>query len=130
MRVLSIRQPWAWLIVNRHKDVENRTWSTPFRGRFLVHAGKVMTQREYDECFNFVAGIYHRLSTDFLPPEFAELKQQCGGIVGESEVINCVRHDDSPWFVGEFGFKLGESKPLPFKACKGALGFFSEEVLR
>ena len=27
MRVISIRQPWAWLIVNGYKDVENRTWA-------------------------------------------------------------------------------------------------------
>jgi tetratricopeptide (TPR) repeat protein len=39
MKALSIRQPWAWLIVHGVKDVENRTWRTNFRGRFLVHAG-------------------------------------------------------------------------------------------
>jgi len=37
---LSIRQPWAWLIVNGWKDIENREWSTRFRGRLLIHAGK------------------------------------------------------------------------------------------
>ena len=40
MKALSIRQPWAWLIVNAYKDIENRTWSTDFRGRVYVHAGK------------------------------------------------------------------------------------------
>ena len=35
---LSIRQPWAWLIVNGYKDIENRDWPTKFRGRMLVHA--------------------------------------------------------------------------------------------
>jgi len=35
---LSVRQPWAWLIVNGHKDVENRTWSTQHRGDILIHA--------------------------------------------------------------------------------------------
>ena len=25
-KALSIRQPWAWLIVNGIKDVENRSW--------------------------------------------------------------------------------------------------------
>ncbi len=38
--ILSIRQPWAWLIVNGYKDIENRTWSTRFRGKVLIHAGK------------------------------------------------------------------------------------------
>lgn len=37
MKALSILQPWAWLIVNGNKDIENRNWHTRFRGRFLVH---------------------------------------------------------------------------------------------
>lgn len=38
-RVLTVRQPWAWAIITGRKAVENRTWSTRFRGRILVHAG-------------------------------------------------------------------------------------------
>ncbi|MCP4687042.1 MAG: ASCH domain-containing protein, partial [Desulfobacterales bacterium] len=40
MKALSIRQPWAWLIANGYKDIENRSWRTSFRGEFLIHAGK------------------------------------------------------------------------------------------
>ena len=43
MKALSIRQPWAWLIVNGHKDIENRSWPTRFRGPVLIHAAKGMT---------------------------------------------------------------------------------------
>ena len=46
MKALSIRQPWAWLIVHGRKDIENRSWRTKFRGRFLVHAAQGMTRRE------------------------------------------------------------------------------------
>jgi len=35
---ISVRQPWAGLIVSGVKDVENRTWRTSHRGRVLVHA--------------------------------------------------------------------------------------------
>lgn len=49
MKALSIRQPWAWLIVNGHKDIENRSWPTRFRGKFLVHASNGMTRSEYEE---------------------------------------------------------------------------------
>ncbi len=38
MKTLSIQQPWASLIVAGLKDVENRTWSTDYRGRILIHA--------------------------------------------------------------------------------------------
>jgi hypothetical protein len=44
MRTLSIRQPWAWLIVNGHKPVENRDWATSFRGPVLIHAGLTMAR--------------------------------------------------------------------------------------
>jgi hypothetical protein len=36
---LSVRQPWAWLIVNGLKDIENRPRRTLHRGPLLIHAG-------------------------------------------------------------------------------------------
>lgn len=39
LKAISIRQPWAWLIVNGYKDVENRIWFANLRGRVLIHAG-------------------------------------------------------------------------------------------
>ena len=38
---LSVRQPWAWLIVHGYKDIENRTWPTRHRGDTVIHAGLV-----------------------------------------------------------------------------------------
>jgi hypothetical protein len=40
MKILSVRQPWAALIVSGHKDIENRTWSTRYRGPVLIHASQ------------------------------------------------------------------------------------------
>lgn len=36
---ISIRQPWAWLILNAGKDIENRDWPTNFRGPSGPSAG-------------------------------------------------------------------------------------------
>lgn len=38
MKALSIRQPWAWLILHGGKDMENRSRRTHMRGRICVHA--------------------------------------------------------------------------------------------
>ena len=38
MKALSVRQPWAHLIVTGIKRVENRFWETPYRGPLLIHA--------------------------------------------------------------------------------------------
>ncbi len=40
LKAISIRQPWAWLIVNGYKDVENRIWVANLRGPVLIHAGQ------------------------------------------------------------------------------------------
>lgn len=120
---LSIRQPWAWLIVNGHKDVENRTWPTRFRGRVLIHAGATMTRDDYTACVLFIAD----MRTEWRLPAYDILKAQCGGTVGEAEVTDCVTESESPWFVGEYGFVMRNQKILPFHKCKGALGFFQGE---
>lgn len=38
MKALSIRQPWASLILEGQKTLEIRTWKTPFRGKFVLCA--------------------------------------------------------------------------------------------
>lgn len=35
---ISIRQPWAWLIMAGHKTCENRSWDTRYRGTLAIHA--------------------------------------------------------------------------------------------
>lgn len=45
MKCLSVRQPWADLILDKGK-VEIRSWATKFRGRVLIHASTI----DYVEC--------------------------------------------------------------------------------
>jgi hypothetical protein len=36
---ITIRQPWAQLIIDGHKEIENRSWPTKHRGALVIHAG-------------------------------------------------------------------------------------------
>lgn len=121
---LSIRQPWAWAILNAGKDVENRDWSTRFRGPVCIHASKGMTKGEYqsfvDTCF--VARRAMK-SADYVHiPDFDELPR--GGIIGTAEITGCVETSASPWFFGRYGFTLANVQRVYFIPCNGALGFF------
>lgn len=40
MKALTISQPYASLIADGEKWIENRTWETRYRGRLAIHAGK------------------------------------------------------------------------------------------
>jgi len=125
LMALSVRQPWAHLIIHAGKNIENRNWWTKFRGRVLIHASMRMSYDEYDAAVIFCSGLDLEIA-DF--PKFETLKSQRGGIVGEAELVDCVKQSDSPWFVGEYGFVLRNAKPLPFQPCKGKLGFFRPEL--
>ncbi|HBN8293996.1 ASCH domain-containing protein [Pseudomonas aeruginosa] len=116
MKALSIHQPWAWLIVNGYKSIENRDWRTHFRGPLLIHAAQGMTRAEYEDA----ASLCSKLGVTL--PAFDALER--GGIVGKAFLYSCIDHSRSPWFFGKFGFELGDAKPLPFHPCKGRLGFF------
>lgn len=134
MIALSILQPWAWLIVRPDitdpeerarayldgliKDIENRTWSTRFRGTIFVHAGKKISKRQHDEDREYFAEFY-----DIVLPEFTDIP--IGGIVGKVDITDCVLKSGSRWKQdGSFGFVLANAQPLPFTPYRGQLGFF------
>lgn len=123
MRVLSIQQPWAWLIVNGYKPVENRDWNTAVRGDVLIHAGK-----KYDD----EGDDYIRRAFPEIPlPARAQL--DVGGIVGSARLVRVVpceneaalSDDERRWFCGYYGFIFADAKPLPFTPLRGQLGFFA-----
>lgn len=112
MKVISIRQPWAWLIVSGLKDIENRTWPTRYRGEIAIHAGKrVPSQSEVDE-------IEKKFRVK-LPSDF-----QVGGIIGFADLTDCVTQHPSKWFVGSFGFVLANARACDFIPLRGQLGIF------
>jgi ASCH domain len=117
MKALSIKQPWAWLIVNGYKDIENRTWATRFTGEVLIHTGKKM-----DELSAYEKQAIENHIGRSLPTEF-----ELGGIVGKVRIKTCINWSSSFWFTGSYGFVLEDAKQLPFKPCKGQLGFFNVE---
>lgn len=112
MKALSIRQPWAWLIVHGGKNIENRTWRTKLRGPVLIHAGKKVDLRAYAEL----------KAQGVKLPDLEKL--QTGGIIGKAVIVDCVDGSDSPWFRGPHGLVLSNPRPVKFVPCLGRLSFF------
>ena len=50
LKVIVVRQPWAWLIVHGFKDIENRSWKTRYRGTLLIQASaNLPARRRFEE---------------------------------------------------------------------------------
>lgn len=138
MKALSIKQPWAYLIAAGHKDVENRSWSTNYRGRIYIHASKTQDAAcGFRSAYTTLLAQYGRQRADsiweaywksgpLVEGAFAnERVPVFGGIIGEVDIVDCVTKSDSPWFEGPYGFVLANAvmydKPIPYR---GQQGFF------
>lgn len=126
---ISVMQPWAWLIVNGHKDIENRDWRHSRRGPVLIHAGLKVDGPAHQAVLR---GDHPASILDDLPDAVRLAYQRDlmagrihkGGIVGVATITGCVDTSDSPWFVGRYGYTLADARPLAFMPLRGRLSFF------
>jgi ASCH domain len=123
---LSIKQPWAALVVQGLKTIEIRRWPTARRGRILIHASGVADARS--EAWVHV------------PKELRELAQLRGGIIGSVKLTDCLGYRDLPTFLADqgrhyneaswfeppvlYGFTFAEPVILPFQKYPGWFRFF------
>jgi len=126
IKALSVRQPWAWMIIHAGKDIENRTWPTKFRGRFLVHASKKMTQDEYKLACYFASYMRDPYGSRIEVPSMDQL--QYGGFIGSVEITGCTSMKKSRWFEGPVGFELANPEPMEFVPYTGTRFFFDVPV--
>ena len=150
MKALSIRQPWAYMIIygipygvevknpddsSRIEDsgkvilknCENRDWALPkgfeLPQKIYVHVGKKKAPIEE------VLDLFHKLELPFFSAimMYSNLLPS-GAIIGEITITEQVIKSENPWFTGKYGFLLAEPKPYEIPIpCKGRLGFFEPE---
>lgn len=102
MKCLSVKQPWAWLLVTGHKDIENRSWPTKLRGWVLVHAGLTLDLAVWP-------AIAEQRPAITLPSQFDIAR---GGIVGAMRIDDWAFEHPVPWR-GVLGFFNVELHPEP-----------------
>ncbi|MDE1854844.1 MAG: ASCH domain-containing protein [Candidatus Micrarchaeota archaeon] len=125
MRCLSLKQPFAELVVTGRKTIELRTWSTSFRGVFLVHASGNF---DSEACELF------KMNPSSLPKR---------AIVGKATLYDIKEYNSEEEFLQDrdkhlatekyfgsgYGFLLKDpvkfDKPIPMP---GNLGFFEAHV--
>ena len=122
MKALSLKQPWAELILLGKKTIELRKWKTNFRGKFFIHASK-----NFDKSMLESYGLNNLVT---------------GAIVGEVELIGVKIYNNEEEFLkdsnkhlakefkyGKYGFILRNMKRIKPVPYKGKLNFFEVENL-
>lgn len=77
MKVLTIKQPWATLIINGYKRFEFRSWYTKYRGELLIHAGKSVDKEAMK-----------RLD------KYLDCDIPIGKIIGKVNIVDCIKLDE------------------------------------
>jgi predicted transcriptional regulator len=124
-KCLSLKQPYAELIVSGRKTIELRKWNTKYRGQFLIHASKTINS-EACKLYNIDVS-----------------SQVTGAIVGSALLCDVKRYQSKQEFMVDqnkhfavsayleptYGFLLSDAKrfdkPVPLK---GRLGFFNVNI--
>src|SRR5262245_9707577 len=124
---LSLKQPWAALVVSGLKSIEIRRWTSDRRGRIYIHASKTPDPRPE--------------AWARLPPELKPAAAVMGGLVGTVEITGCVSYSDLSMFRADgwlhfnepawfqpptmYGFVLAHPKRATFRPVDGNVRFFS-----
>jgi hypothetical protein len=120
MKALSIKQPWAHLIMIGAKDVENRSRRTSFRGRFAVHVS--LKRADYDD-----------VDVEAIPSDLREpvrwaweRNALAGRVIGTVELVDCIQDSYSIWANDNYWhWVLRDPRPYPQpRPAKGQLGLW------
>lgn len=131
--VLSVRQPWAWLICEGLKDVENRNWKTNYRGTLYIHAGKSF---DWDALYcldhtidrraaELKAGKHFGINFDKSRFRITKHEDEFGAIVGRVDLIDCGR-SQSVWAQPEvkYHWTVRNGQHIVPVPMRGQLGLF------
>ena len=99
VKVLTVQQPWAFCLIFRGKNVENRTRKLTYQGKVLIHAGQEVDPAGVEFCRE------HGID---LPAEAFET----GHIVGSVEFTGCVTNSPSIW-AREGAYHHQAATPVP-----------------
>lgn len=118
-KALTVRAPCAGLIAIGIKRVENRTWSTPYRGTLYIHAGL----EDDDEGLNFIANWENVIAAYY----GHTVSTRRGGLIASVELYSTDRLSTGDAFEtpGQWHWRLRNPKLIPFERCRGAQGIWT-----
>jgi len=124
MKVITIKEPWASLIINGYKEYEFRSWKTNYRGEILIHTSQQVDKEALKKF------------------EDLNLNYQTSKIIGKVTISDCKLIDKEfdkelsknkvyslSSKIGKYAWVLKDPQPLiNNKEVKGRLGIWNIEL--
>lgn len=95
---LAVRQPWASLLCCGIKDIENRSWTTDYRGRLFIVASATNVSAQLEEDDMLMSMVQKHINSGVLPPLHA---LQTSAVIGYVDLVDCsLEPSNSFWSIG------------------------------
>lgn len=125
MKVLSIKEPWASLIMNGTKKIETRSWKTKYRGEIYIHASLSKAKITKPEVYELIK----------------DMNFKCGYIICKCNLVDCIYMTDKyvndmkinhyeeyicgHYEVGRYAWIVEDVKVIEPIEAKGKLGLWN-----
>ena len=125
MKVLSIKEPWAGLIMNGTKKIETRSWKTKYRGEIYIHASSSKAKITKPEVYELIK----------------DMNFKCGYIICKCNLVDCIYMTDEyvndmkinhyeeyicgHYEVGRYAWIVEDVKVIEPIEAKGKLGLWN-----
>ena len=125
MKVLSIKEPWASLIMNGTKKIETRSWKTKYRGEIYIHASLSKAKIIKPEVYELIK----------------DMNFKCGYIICKCNLVDCIYMTDKyvndmkinhyeeyicrHYEVGRYAWIVEDVKVIEPIEAKGKLGLWN-----
>ena len=125
MKVLSIKEPWASLIINGTKKIETRSWKTKYRGEIYIHASLSKAKITKPEVYELIK----------------DMNFKCGYIICKCNLVDCIYMTDEyvndmktnhyeeyicgHYEVGRYAWIVEDVKVIEPIEAKGKLGLWN-----
>ena len=126
MKVISIKEPYATLIMNGIKKIETRSWKTSYKGELFIHASisKIVRKNLLEDILNLVE----------------EMDFNYGKIICRVNLVDCIYMDEEfinkikknkieficgEYKIGRYAWILDSIEPIYPIDAKGKLSFWN-----
>lgn len=129
MKVLTIKEPYASLILKNIKNIETRSWKTNYRGPLYINAGLAKISKD-------------RLENKELMTLCNDIEYGFGNIICKCNLVDCIYMDEKfleqikinkneyicgRYEIGRYAWVLSDIKPVKRIPIKGQLGLWNYE---
>lgn len=141
VKVLTVKQPWAFLLIAGLKDVENRNWPTNYRGELFIHASVeksfdwdaliwLMEQKRMGEFWTVIRHFGLILKGELEKCKITKHHEEFGAILGSVNLTGCISNSTSPWAMpdSKFHWLVSDAKPITPIPARGSLSIWNYDM--